>query len=141
MISSSSALASSQPATSSKVTSGVSPLSSFAFDLPNWKARELPPCICRQMKIQMTMISTQGRDRPSQMSHSLPAGSPFTSTPSAWSWSTNSRLASKGSLVWNRRSSRPSRVTAEERVPSISRPSRITTDSTLSAASWERKAV
>ena len=52
MISWSSTLASSAPATSANVTFGVSPVSSFAFDLPNENAFAPPACICRKMKIQ-----------------------------------------------------------------------------------------
>src|SRR5207247_7975710 len=51
MISSSSCLASSQPATSAKVILGVSPVSSLARDFPNANARLPPCCICRSMKI------------------------------------------------------------------------------------------
>ncbi len=61
MISSSSTFASSQPATSANVTFGVSPASSFAFDLPNENAFWPPACICRMMKIQMPIITTHGR--------------------------------------------------------------------------------
>ncbi len=62
MISSSSTLASSQPATSWNVTLGVSPESSFAFDLPNAKAR-LPPCwTCRKKKIHSAIRITHGRN-------------------------------------------------------------------------------
>ena len=61
MISSSSTFASSHPATSANVTFGVSPASSFAFDLPNENAFAPPACICRMMKIQMPIITTHGR--------------------------------------------------------------------------------
>ena len=61
MISSSSTFASSHPATSANVTLGVSPASSFAFDLPNENAFAPPACICRMMKIQMPIITTHGR--------------------------------------------------------------------------------
>jgi hypothetical protein len=60
MISSSSSFASSAPDTSAKVTFGVSPVSSLAFDLPNWNAFEPPDCICRKMKIQKPMMSSHG---------------------------------------------------------------------------------
>ena len=49
MTSCSSTFASSAPATSAKVIFGVSPVSSFAFDLPNENARLPPACICRKM--------------------------------------------------------------------------------------------
>ena len=49
MTSCSSTLASSAPATSAKVILGVSPVSSFAFDLPNENARLPPACIWRKM--------------------------------------------------------------------------------------------
>ena len=48
MISWSSCLASSAPATSANVTLGVSPVSSFAFDLPNENALLPPACIWRK---------------------------------------------------------------------------------------------
>src|SRR5256884_101714 len=61
MISSSSCFASSAPATSANVTLGVSPASSFAFDLPNAKARLPPCCIWRSMKISRPKMSRYGR--------------------------------------------------------------------------------
>jgi hypothetical protein len=68
MISWSSSLASSAPATSAKVTFGVSPDSTLALDFPNWNARDPPPCIWRSMKIQIPRIRIQGR-APSTSAH------------------------------------------------------------------------
>ena len=51
-ISESSSLASSQPATSAKVTFFWFGVRSLAFDLPKAIARFPPACICRMMKIQ-----------------------------------------------------------------------------------------
>ena len=50
MISWSSCFASSAPATSANVTFGVSPVSSFALDLPNENAFAPPDCIWRNRK-------------------------------------------------------------------------------------------
>ena len=60
MISWSSTLASSAPATSSNVTLGVSPVSSFAFDLPKLKAFAPPACIERNRKNQIPKIRRYG---------------------------------------------------------------------------------
>ena len=61
MISWSSCLASSAPATSSNVIFGRSPpVSSRALLFPNVKARFPPVCIWRMMKIQMPRISRIG---------------------------------------------------------------------------------
>ena len=60
MISCSSTFASSQPATSANVTLGVSPVSSFAFDLPNENAFAPPACICWKRKIQKPMSRKSG---------------------------------------------------------------------------------
>ncbi len=60
--SSTSPLASSQPATSANVTRVWSSLSSLARERPNDIAPLLPPCcICRIMKNQKPMISSTGR--------------------------------------------------------------------------------
>ena len=60
MISCSSTLASSAPATSAKVTFGVSPASSLALDFPNAKARLPPAWSCRSRKNQRPRITIQG---------------------------------------------------------------------------------
>ena len=60
MISCSSTLASSAPATSAKVTLGVSPVSSLALDFPKEKARLPPACSWRSRKNQSPMITIQG---------------------------------------------------------------------------------
>jgi hypothetical protein len=60
MISCSSTLASSAPATSANVTFGVSPERSFAFDLPNENALFPPACIWRKRKNQNPMASRIG---------------------------------------------------------------------------------
>jgi len=101
MISSSSCLASSQPATSAKVTLGVSPVSSLAFDFPNAKARLPPCCIWRNMKIIRPAMSSSGhrfiRNRPMDCLGSLA----FTSTPLARSEVTQASFDSNGSSVVN----------------------------------------
>ena len=60
MISCSSTLASSAPATSAKVTLGVSPASSLAFDLPKANARLPPAWSWRSRKNQRPRITIQG---------------------------------------------------------------------------------
>ena len=60
MISSSSTLASSHPATSWNVTFGVSPVSSFALDFPKAKARFPPCCTCRKKNTQSPMRMNHG---------------------------------------------------------------------------------
>ncbi len=77
MISSSSSLASSPPATSAKVTFGVSPDSSFALDFPKLKARDPPLCICRKRKTQRPMISSHGRTPTMSPTQLLPGPSPW----------------------------------------------------------------
>ena len=60
MISCSSTLASSAPATSAKVTFGVSPASSLALDFPKAKARLPPAWSWRSRKNQRPRITIQG---------------------------------------------------------------------------------
>ena len=50
LISWSSSMASSAPATSANVVLGVSLVTSLALDLPKFITREPPPCICDSMK-------------------------------------------------------------------------------------------
>ncbi len=101
MISSSSCFASSQPATSAKVTFGVSPVSSLALDFPKAKARLPPCCICRSMKIIRPAINRSGhrfiRNRPIDCLGSLAR----TSTPLARSDVTHASFDSNGSSVVN----------------------------------------
>ena len=61
MISWSSSLASSAPATSAKVTLGVSGEMSFALERPNWNARFPPPCMVRKIHTQKPMKSSHGK--------------------------------------------------------------------------------
>ena len=61
MISSSSTFASSAPATSAKVTWGVSGLIIRAFERPNWNARFPPLCMARKIQIQKAMKRKTGR--------------------------------------------------------------------------------
>ena len=64
LISCSSSTASSEPATSAKVTLGVSLVASLARDLPNCMTREPPPCIwpMRNQNSPTTMSSGKKRD-------------------------------------------------------------------------------
>jgi hypothetical protein len=58
LISWSSSIASSAPATSAKVVFGVSLVMSLAFDLPKFITRDPPPCIWLSRKKKNKMIST-----------------------------------------------------------------------------------
>ncbi len=140
-ISCSSASASSQPATSSKVTSGVSPVTRWGLERANWKARLPPPCIWRQRKSQMPAIRIQGSARSTQASHEPAGPFPSTWTPASSSCCTSSRSASKGRWVRKRRTSAPPSRTGVARTPSSSRPSRTVTDSTFCARSWARNSL
>ena len=60
LISWSSSIASSSPATSLKVTLGVSLVIWRAFALPNCMTRFPHPCICMKMKIMNPMRNSQG---------------------------------------------------------------------------------
>ncbi len=60
MISPSSSIASSQPATSAKVVFGVSLVTSLAFDLAKLITREPPPCMEFIRKMNTTAISRNG---------------------------------------------------------------------------------
>ena len=67
LISSSSSSASSTPATSAKVTSGFSLLTSFAFDLPKFITPPAPPpCMLESISHTKKPMSTSGSssDRP-----------------------------------------------------------------------------
>ena len=74
MISSSSDLASSAPATSVKVTCGVSGLISRALERPNWNARFPPLCMARRNQIQNTMKRRNGKMEKTQVPHPGPLG-------------------------------------------------------------------
>ncbi len=72
MISMSSVLASSAPATSRKVTFGAASFSTFARLLPNEKMPRGPaPCMRRMMMNQTTRRSTQGRAPISALTQAL----------------------------------------------------------------------
>ncbi len=58
-------MASSAPATSSKVTFGLSFVTSFALDLPNCMTRLPPPCMPESMIQKKRPMSTSGRRMPS----------------------------------------------------------------------------
>ena len=63
MISSSSSTASSAPATSLKVTWGMSLLTSLALDLPNCMTLEPPPCIRESRNQNRTPSNSTGTSR------------------------------------------------------------------------------
>lgn len=81
MISCSSSTASSQPATSAKVTLGLSLLASLARDLPNCMTRLPPPCIWpmrNQKRPRMIRIGTMLKSsEPNQLGWSIWSVKPF----------------------------------------------------------------
>ncbi len=66
MISCSSSIASSAPATSANVVLGVSLVISLARDLPKFMTRDPPPCIWVSRKKKNKAISRYGRNVPSK---------------------------------------------------------------------------
>jgi hypothetical protein len=108
MISCSSTLASSAPATSAKVILGVSPLRSFALLLPNENALLPPDCIWRNRKIQIPMMMIHGSIcRISEPIESR-GSSTLIATCLARRRSTSFSLFETGNLVEKRLFSRPS---------------------------------
>ena len=91
-ISSKSSLASSTPATSSKVTRPCFSVKSFAFDLPKPSARPPPDCIWRMKNTQTAIRSSIGNQ--------------FTSTPSSEGTSSDAGFASKRTFLSCRRLTR-----------------------------------
>ena len=82
MISWSSSLASSTPATSLNVTFFCELEDSLALLLPNESALLPPLCICRMKKIQKPIINMTGPQEYSSDAHGLAVGSfAFTTTP------------------------------------------------------------
>ena len=74
LISSSSSTASSAPATSAKVTFGLSFETSFAFDLPNCMTRLPPPCMLESRNQKITPMSRNGRRMLSRLVNQLGCG-------------------------------------------------------------------
>ena len=81
MISSSSTLASSAPATSLKSTWGMSGVIMRALERPNWKARFPPDCIARKIHTQKAMKRNTGRIEIMSVPQPSPPGRASTSTP------------------------------------------------------------
>jgi len=94
MISSSSCLASSAPATSSKVTLGVSGEISLALDRPNWNALFPPPCMVRMIQNQNRIRMIQGSAVMRKVHHGVCSGSPVRMTP--WASRSSMRLSLMG---------------------------------------------
>ena len=87
-----SSLASSTPATSSKVTRPCASVRSFAFDLPKPMARPAPFCIWRERKIQAPRKSAKGSAlRRSAMNQGVlsDGGRAVIWTPFCWSFVTS----------------------------------------------------
>ncbi len=103
IVSCSSSFASSHPATSAKVTLGVSPESSFAFDFPNENAREPPACICRNQKSIRPNRKIHGNAPASSPIQFGRASSASMATPLFSSRVSRSSPASTGTLVQNSR--------------------------------------
>ena len=116
MISCSSTLASSAPATSAKVILGVSPASSLALDFPKAKARLPPAWSWRSRKNQSPRITIQGSA--AMMIAVMP---PFGSlarmgTPASSSRLMNASLLATGRSTWKLLAVRPSWVTGRAEV-------------------------
>ncbi len=98
-ISSSSSLASSMPATSSKVTLPVRSVRSLALDLPKPMAPRPPACIRFRKKIQIPMTISIGSQKPRVESNPpRSCGSTLIATPASRRSSVMS--ASRGCTVW-----------------------------------------
>jgi hypothetical protein len=74
LISSSSSIASSAPATSAKLVLGVSLVISLARDLPKFITREPPPCIWFMNTKKSRKITMKGSHPSSTLSSELPCG-------------------------------------------------------------------
>ena len=123
MISCSSTLASSAPATSAKVIFGVSPASSLAFDLPNANARLPPAWSWRSRKNQRPRITIQGRAA-MMIAVMPPLGSlARIGTPASSSRLMNCSLLATGSRTWKLLAVRLSWVTGFLKSPSSRLPS------------------
>ena len=84
LISCSSSMASSTPATSLNVTLGESTLTRLARLLPKLITLEPPPCIWFIMKIQNTMMRTNGSSRVRAPLHQAPLG--LVASQLTWYW-------------------------------------------------------
>ncbi len=101
LISCSSSIASSAPATSSKVTCGLSLLTSLAFDLPNCMTRLPPPCRLESRNQKMTPMMAKGMISPSRLVNQLVCGT-SSSNSSRFAASTAATIASpRGAMYWN----------------------------------------
>ena len=74
LISCSSSIASSAPATSEKVVLGVSLVISLARDLPKFITREPPPCIWLSSRKKNKAMKMYGMKEPSRLQTELPDG-------------------------------------------------------------------
>ena len=135
MISSSSCLASSHPATSAKVIFGVSPASSFALDLPKANARFPPCCIWRSMKMMRPRMNRYGRKLKRNTPNDCFSSRARTSTPLSRSVCTHSARDSNGRRVVKCSAVRRPTVTACLKSPLICCRSVISTAATLAASS------
>jgi hypothetical protein len=141
MISCSSTLASSAPATSAKVTFGVSPESSLALDFPKENARFPPACIWRSRKNQRPRITTQGRA--ARISVISP---PFCSraviaTPLVSSRCSSASLLATGRSTVKALADTLPLETGVRNSPFTVRPSKTSTDTTLPASSCRLNSV
>ncbi len=139
MISCSSTLASSAPATSAKVILGVSPVSSFALDLPKENARLPPACSWRRRKSQSPMITIQGRAATMKLAIPTLGSLAEMGTPAFSSSAMNCSLLATGSSTVKLLALRPSWVTGDLKSPSSCLPSYTVTSATLPASSCRLK--
>jgi hypothetical protein len=141
MISCSSTLASSAPATSAKVTFGVSPARSLALDFPNAKARLPPAWSWRRRKNQSPRMTIHG-SAAITMAVMPPLGSlAVIGTPASSSRLMKSSLLATGSRTWKLLALRLSLVTAFLKSPSSRLPSKISTRAMLPWSSWRLNSV
>ncbi len=138
MISCSSTLASSAPATSAKVSFGVSPVSSLAFDFPKEKARLPPDCICRKRKTQSAMIRSIGRRFSRTVMNPLRDSFASMVTPEASSRVWSCSLSANGRSTVKPLAERESCSTCVRNSPSRRLPSMTVTWATLPASSCVR---
>ena len=141
MISWSSTLASSQPATSAKVTLGVSPESSLAFDFPKENARLPPACSWRRRKNHSPRMTTQG-----SAATMIVVSPPFGSRAEMGTPDSSSRLRMASLLAIGRRTvkllaGRSSCMTGERKSPWSCLPSITSTLATFPRESSRLKSV
>ncbi len=141
MISCSSTLASSAPATSAKVSFGVSPVRSFALDLPKEKARLPPDWSWRSRKNQSPRITIHGSAASSRVVRPPFCSRAVTATPASSSRSSSTSLLATGRSTVKLLAARLPAETAVLNSPLMVLPSKISIVATLPASSWRLNSV